>query len=201
MKKQEFFEALKKRLSGVPNEELEERFGFLSEMIDDRIEEGTPEEEAVAALGSVDKVASQIVADIPLATLVKEKVRPKRKIKTWEIVLLALGSPIWLSLLVAAAVVILALCIVLWALVISLWAVFVSLAACALALIAVGIGLAFAGRGLTGLALAGAGSVCAGLSIFCFFGCLASSKGSVILVKKIGIWIKNRFVKKEEQNA
>ncbi len=200
MKKQEFFDALKKRLSGVPHEELEERFGFLSEMIDDRIEEGIPEEEAVDALGSVDKVASQIVADIPLATLVKEKVRPKRKIKAWEMVLLALGSPIWLSLLVAAAVVILALYIVLWALVISLWAVFVSLVACALALVTVGIVLACCGRGLTGLALMGVGLVCAGLSIFLFFGCVWASKGIVILAKNIGIWIKNCFVKKEEQN-
>ena len=65
MTKQAFLSALRDGLSGLPQADLEERINFYSEMIDDRMEEGVPEEEAVAGLGSVDDVVSQILSDIP----------------------------------------------------------------------------------------------------------------------------------------
>lgn len=105
MNKQEFLGALKKRLSGLPKNEIEERLAFYGEMIDDRTEDGRTEEEAVAEIGGADEIAAQIIADIPLTRLVKEKIKPKRRLKTWEIVLIVLGSPIWLSLAIAAAAV------------------------------------------------------------------------------------------------
>ena len=91
MSKAEFLEVLRKRLSGLPREEVEERLAFYNEMIDDRIEDGLTEAEAVAGIGSVDDVARQIMAEIPLTTLVREKVRPKRILRVWEIILLVLG--------------------------------------------------------------------------------------------------------------
>ena len=48
-------------------------------------------EEAVAALGPVGEICSQILAETPLSRLVKEAVRPKRKFRVWEIILLVLG--------------------------------------------------------------------------------------------------------------
>ena len=50
MNKQEFLDALRRALSGVPLEEIEERVGFYGEMIDDRIEEGLSEVAAVAVV-------------------------------------------------------------------------------------------------------------------------------------------------------
>lgn len=47
MNKQEFLVKLRKGLSGLPKEDIEERLTFYSEMIDDRMEEGLSEEEAV----------------------------------------------------------------------------------------------------------------------------------------------------------
>ena len=44
MNKQEFLAGLRKGLSGLPQEDIEERLLFYSEMIDDRIEEGMEEE-------------------------------------------------------------------------------------------------------------------------------------------------------------
>ena len=102
MSKQEFLVQLRKGLSGFPQEDIEERLTFYSEMIDDQMEEGIMEEDAVSRIGSVDTIISQIKADIPLAKLVREKITPKKHLKAWEIVLLVLGSPIWLSLLIAA---------------------------------------------------------------------------------------------------
>lgn len=100
MDKQEFLSKLRAKLSGLPQKDLEERLSFYSEMIDDRIEEGLSEETAVKELGTVDEVAGQIIADIPLSKLVKERIKPKRALNVWEIVLLAIGSPIWLSLII-----------------------------------------------------------------------------------------------------
>ena len=97
---------------------------FYAEMLDDRIEEGLSEEEAVAAAGAVEEIVRQTVDETPLAKIAKERVRPKRHLKAWEIVLLALGSPVWLSLGIAAAAVILAVYVSLWDVIVSLWAVF-----------------------------------------------------------------------------
>ena len=131
MRKQEFLTNLEERLSGLPSKEVKERLSFYSEMIDDRVDEGVSEEEAVSALGSLDGITSQIIAEMPLNKMVKHKMDPLRRIKAWEIILLALGSPIWRSLLIALFSLVLAFYVTLWSLGISLWAVFASLVACA----------------------------------------------------------------------
>ena len=198
MNKQEFLAQLRKGLSGLPKDDIDERLTFYSEMIDDRMEDGIPEETAVCEIGAVDELVSQIIADIPLGKLVKEKITPKKKLKAWEIVLLVLGSPIWLSLLIAALAVILSLYVVLWSVIIVLWAAFASFVACGLAGIAAGAYFAVGGNALTGIAMIGAGIVCTGLSVFMFFGCKAATKGILNLTKKLAIRIKNCFIKKEE---
>ena len=198
MSKQEFLVQLRKGLSGLPQEDIEERLTFYSEMIDDRMEEGITEEDAVSRIGSVDTIISQIKADIPLAKLVREKITLKKHVRTWEIVLLLLGSPIWLSLLIAALAVILSLYASLWSVVISLWAVFVSLIGCAFGGVVAGIVIACSGNALSGIAMLAAGIVCGGLSIFMFYGCEAATKGCLILTNKITVWVKNCFIKKEE---
>ena len=197
MNKQEFLTQLRKGLSGFPQEDIEERLTFYSEMIDDRIEEGLSEQEAVSAIGTVDAIITQILADTPLTKLVKEKVKPKRTLKAWEIVLLILGSPIWLSLLIAAFVVILAVYVVIWSVVVALWSIEVAFAACSLGGIVSAVIFTFQGNGLTGLAMLSAGIICAGLSIFLFYGCKAATKGIVWLTKKMALGIKTLFVGKE----
>ena len=211
MTKNEFLGALRARLSGLSESDIEEHISFYSEMIEDRIEDGASEEDAVCGIGSVEDIAAQIIADVPLTKIAKERIKPKRRLRTWEIVLLAVGSPIWLSLGIAAAAVILALYVVLWSLIISLWAVFVSLVACALGLSVAGIAMiggpyVFAGvimasesHVFSGIALIGVGLVCAGLGIFLFFGCNAATKGAILLTKKIALGVKKAFMRKERE--
>lgn len=198
MTKQEFLAVLRKGLYGLPQADIEESITFYSEMIDDRMEEGVSEEEAVLIIGSVDEIVAQIVADIPLAKIAKERIKAKRRLSAWEIVLLVLGCPIWLSLGIAVFVVILSLYISLWSVIISLWSVFVSLAACSIGGVLACPILAIGGNGLSGVAMLAAGIICAGLGIFMFFGCKAATKGILLLTKKIAISIKNSFIKKEE---
>ncbi len=198
MSKQEFLVQLRKGLSGLPEDDIEERLTFYSEMIEDQIEEGLSEEEAVSAVGSVDEIVAQVVADIPLAKIAKERIRPKRRLSAGDIVLLALGSPIWLSLGIAAFAVILSIYISLWSVIISLWAVFASLVACSIGGVLASVIFTVGGNGASGVAMLAAGSVCAGFSIFMFYGCMAATKGTLILTKKMAIWTKSCFIKKGE---
>ena len=197
MRKDEFLKELKDQLHGLPPQDIEERLSFYGEMIDDRMEDGLTEEDAVGQIGTVDEVIAQIIAETPFIKIAKQKIKPKRKMRTWEIVLLACGSPIWLSLLIAAFAVILSLYATLWSIIVSLWAVFASLVACAFAGVAAGIGFACGGHVLPGMAMLGAAFFCAGLSAFAFFGCKAATKGAARLSVKIPLTIKKCFVGKE----
>jgi len=197
MNKQEFLAELRKGLSGLPQDDIEERLTFYNEMLEDRIEEGFSEEEAVSAAGSVEEIVGQAVDDISLAKIARERIRPKRRLKAWEIVLLALGSPVWLSLGIAAAAVVLAIYVSLWAVIVSLWAVFGALAVCAIASVPGCVIFATGGNIAPGLAILSAGMICAGFSIMMFWGCKETTKGILMLTKKITTWMKNCFIKKE----
>ena len=197
MTKIEFMMKLSRALSGLPEREVTERIGFYGEMIDDRIEEGMTEEEAVLSLGTVESVADEIVAEIPLTRIVRERIRPKRALRAWEIVLLALGSPIWLSLLISALAVVFSLVASLWATVLSLWAGCFSLAVGGVAGVLGGaVGFAWYDAG-TCMFLISAGFVAAGLSILAFFGCKALTVASARLTRGTVLGIKRMFIKKE----
>ena len=197
MNKQEFLMRLREGLSGLPKNDIEERLIFYSEMIDDRKEEGLSEEEAVREIGNIDEIISQIIADTPYARLVKEKVKPSRQLRTWEIVLLVIGSPIWLSLGIAVFSVIISVYITLWSVIISLWATEAALWCSVIGSIFSFVFLIFNGNVTSGIVMISARMVCAGISIFLFYGCKAATKGILLLTKKSVLATKNCFVKKE----
>lgn len=198
MTKLNFLLTLHKKLSALPHEEVEERLNFYSEMIEDRMEDGLTEDEAVAAVGSLDEIAAQVAGDIPLTKIARETIRPKRKMKTWEILLLVLGAPLWIPLVISVFSVALSIYISWWSVIISLWAVFGSLVGCGAGAVLFGGGVAVGGNITAGIAMVGLGLVSAGLSIFMFYGCNAATKGTVLLTKKIVLGIKKCFVRKEE---
>ena len=86
MSKQYFLTELHKGLSGLSRDEIKERLTFYSEMILYRMEEGLSEEDAISEIGSVDEIVTQAVADIPLAKIAKERIKPKRHLKALEVV-------------------------------------------------------------------------------------------------------------------
>lgn len=183
MMKHEFLASLQKKLSPLPRSEVEEQLRFYSEMIEDRMEEGMAEEEAVAAVGSVDEIVAQIAAERQIQIPKEEK--PKKQRKGWQVALLILGSPVWVPLLIAAFAVGLSLYVSLWSVIISLWAAFGSMVVCGVAGLVAGIGMALGGDPMSGLAVAGAGTVCLGLAIFLFFGCKALTDATVRLTAKL----------------
>ena len=112
--------------------------------------------------------------------------------------LIALGSPIWASLLVALVAVALALYVSLWSVIISLWAVFVSLIACGLGGVMGGTVFCLTDNVRAGLWIIGAALVCLGLGILMFYGCRAITKYFLIFTKKTVLWTKNLLLGKGE---
>ena len=172
MTKIEFMNALEKRFQDLPPEEREERIAFYGEMIDDRMEEGLSEAEAVAAVAPMDEREEPEDAEPPTAA------KHGRTWKPWQLLCLILGSPIWLSLLIAAAAVI-------FSLIVSVWAIFVALIGTCVGSTVSGIAYAVSGYGLPGTAMIAAGLICGGLSIFTLYGCKAVTKGTWFLSRKL----------------
>ncbi len=197
MDKAQFLDELKGRLSGLPESDRNERLLFYSEMMEDRMEDGLTEEEAVAGIGPVDEVVEQIMAEIPLSRLVKEKVRQRRSLKAWEVILLVLGSPVWLPLLIAAFAVCLSLYIAVWAVVISVWAVELSLAVSAVGGLFTAAFDMVKGNPAGAAFMLGAAILCGGLAILLFYGCLGLTKGLLRLTKRMLLGIKSLFMGKE----
>lgn len=196
MKKAEFLEALAQRLKGLPQGDIEKSLDYYSEMIEDRMEDGMTEEAAVAALGPLDEIANQIWMDTSLPKLIKSRTKRERDLRVWEIVLLVLGSPVWLPLLIAAIAVFFSLYIVLWSLVLVCYAVDLTFAVGTLAGLA-GIAAALlASQPVQAALFLGAGLFCGGCAILLFFGCNQVTLGIARASKGLMLWLKARFVGK-----
>lgn len=198
MTKKVFLDTLREKLYGLPSQDIEDRVAFYSEMIDDLMEEGRTEEQAVSDIGSVGKIASQIITDTPIAKITYNGILPKKRFKAWEIVLLVMGFPIWISLIASSFAVVLSLYVTLWSVIISLWAVFVSLCVSAPACAVMSVVFIASGNSTLGIVGLCAALICTGLTIFMYVGCKAATKGTLLLTKKIILGIKKRFSKKEE---
>ena len=216
MNKQDFLARLEKSLDGLPQEELAERLNFYSEMIDDRMEEGLSEEEAVAGIGPVVEIAAAAGETLPAEgpeasaqsltgasptvqqTSGQQEMppQPKQKRSTGEIVLLVLGFPLWFPLLIVTAVVGFVLIFSLWVLVLSLWAANITLIVSAAAGLVLGIWYIIRGDTLTGLAAIGAGLVLCGLAVFWHYGCKALTKAATALPQKAKAAMKKIFSRK-----
>ncbi len=140
--KLEFINALGERLSLLPREEVSGILDYYVESIDDRVEDGMDEEAAIASLGPLDDLAAKILAEqealAPPAApeppkfdweVTPEETPPpppepepkKRRMSPGIIVLLVLGSPVWLTLLLGLGCAAFGLWIAAWAVVGSLF--------------------------------------------------------------------------------
>lgn len=170
MSKTTFLNSLRKELKPLPREDIRQYIDYYSEMIDDRMEDGLSEDGAVAALGSAADIAAQILTDNPP--------KPGRKFKIWEIVLLVLGSPIWLTLGLGAVMLLLGLMliaisayVVLWSAIIVLYAADLCLLAGLVTGIAGGFHYAASGMAAPALLFFGGALICGGCMVLLFFAC------------------------------
>ena len=196
MKKQEFLDELRVKLNGLSKEELDERINFYSEMIDDRIDEGKSEEEAVADLGGVDKVIDDILEDTPLLKLIKQKAKPNRALKVWEIIFLILGFPLWFPLLLVFIILCLVGYLLVWVGVMVTYSVELGLGAASIYSL---VGFFYqVSQGSFSLTYFGGFFLCLGLAFLFIFACIGITKGTIKLTKITGRNIKRMIVGKGE---
>lgn len=170
MNKTEFIDELYHLLNSLSKAERLQHLDYYEEMIADQMEDGLTEEEAVAALGSPADIAAQILGELPP--------KPARRFPIWAIVLIVLGSPLWLSLFLAVAAVLVAVIAVVAAVYISLWAAIAAFYAADLAMllgflsgIAGGVFYLTQGISMPAVLFFGGGLVCAGATVLLFFLC------------------------------
>lgn len=196
MNKTEFISVLSGRLAALPESEIDKSVAYFSEFIDDRVEDGMSEEEAVAGFESIDEIVEKIMYETPLPVLMKARMKPKGPLTTVNIVLIILGFPVWFSLLMAGFAVILSFYVSVWAIIVSLYAVVLSLAVAGFFAI-VTCPLNFASSVQSGLFTVGCGLFSIGLGIFLFSPVKELSK----LLIKLTAWflkkIKTIFIQKE----
>ena len=192
MKKNEFLNQLKGSLRGLPESDIEERVSFYSEMIDDRVEEGLSEEEAIEDIGGIEAVLHQISEETPITRLVKERIRPKRRISALEIIIIILGFPLWFPLLMVCGVLVLIFFILLWTMIIVTYSVEFSFMAASLA------GFArFAiemSHGNMYYGYLGIGIVGFGVSCLFLIACMFATKGTAKLTKRVLVRIKRKMI-------
>lgn len=199
MKRVEFLKELKARLWALPEADIQCSLDYYSEMIDDRMEDGLTEDEAVAAIGNLEEIVQQILGETPRPPVVVEpakKAEPaKDNTKIWLIILLVLGSPLWIPLLTSAIGTVIGIYVSLWSVVIALYAAFLALAVSSVGCI---VGSFFMFGGITGGIVAwGAALVCAGLAILLLLLANLAAKGMVKLTKLV--W--NSIFRRKERSV
>ncbi|MBQ9113077.1 MAG: DUF1700 domain-containing protein [Clostridia bacterium] len=199
MTKQQFVLAVCERLGDLPQSVIDGSLDYYCEMIDDRMEEGATEEEAVAAMGTPEDIASQILMETPLPKLVKVKKESSRGLRRWEMVLLVIGSPLWIILLLAAAMIFISVYAVLWSAIVVLYSADLCLAAGAVSGFSAFVLLLMSGWIAQGFLMLAAGLVCAGSAILLFFAFNKITRGAVKLSRWIVLWLKSLFVGKGDK--
>ena len=174
MRKNEFINELKSRLRGYPKDVVQNAVNYYSECIDDAVEDGRSESEAVRALGDMDEIVRNTLKDVPLTKLVKERVKTNHKLSGFEILILILGFPLWFPLLIV-------------------WSVILAFAITAIALLIGGLGVALTSAGAFMTGAVGAGVFTIGGGLACF-GASLILLGFVPLLAKGGISIGKWFL-------
>lgn len=196
MTKQQFLDALRKGLSQLPEEEIRKQQAYYSEIIDDMVEDGMTEQEAVSRLGSVQEIYENILLDTPLPLLVKTKTRPKGGWTALTFVLVILGFPVWFPIAAALFAVVLSVYAVIWTLVIVAFAVVL-----AIILGAVMFGIFFVRLLFTSLSAAllalGFALGLAGVALLAGFIAVGCCKLIIRATAAIGRGIKSLFIRKE----
>lgn len=101
MNKQEYVNRLNELLACLPADHRLESVSFYEEMIDDRMEDGMTEEQAVAALDAPGVAAEKILDDLPAVPRAVVKTRRKSRALLWSAAII--GSPLWVALALAFA--------------------------------------------------------------------------------------------------
>ena len=200
MDRVEFLNRLSDQLRHLPAPEVERLRNYYDEMIQDRIEDGMSEEDAVETVGSIEEAVKSAMYETSIPTLMKVRLKESKEKspnKVLWMVLLILGAPIWLPLVLVFLSVCLVLYCTIWILVMAAYLTELSLALAAIT------GFISAAVHLlrlsvpTALCTLGLGLVSAAVAMYLFHPLTRLAKtlmrGTVLFVKRI----KTLFIRKE----
>lgn len=194
MNKADFLSSLAAGLSGLSAREAQMSLDFYSEMIDDRMEDGMSEAEAVAALGTVEDIVREIYMEKPLPVILKSKQR--RGMQGWEIALLILGSPLWLPLLLVLVPMVFLVYLMIWLTVAMSWLGMACVLLSGVLCVGTSVVQLFKGDLAQALFLLGSGLVVSPLGVLWFYGNRKVTEWGIGLTFKFGRVIKRMFVRK-----
>lgn len=194
MKKREFLRELEKRLQALPPEERRRSVDFYAEIIADKMEDGMSEQEAIEELGDMEDIVRSVYAaasvspppynpspqyepnaeriNVREAKVIAEGEQSKKALSPAWIVLIVLGSVVWIPLLIAGAAVLFAGIIVVLALLFSLFFVLFALF------------VSGAGSAISGIVSVISGSLAPGIFSFGFG--LMLVFGAILLIEPVG---------------
>ncbi|MBN1778067.1 MAG: DUF1700 domain-containing protein [Clostridiales bacterium] len=192
MNKHDFLNELSSRLARLPDTERDKAYAFYAEIIDDSMEDGMSEEEAVGKLGSLDEITERIIAEVPMSTIIKHRVAGKNR-GLYMVLLLICGFPIWFPILISLFSVLLTLFIVFWIVDLVVWVVFGSVAAAAVgSCIGFFLNPEFGMR----LLLLGGALACSGCAILLFPASVSVTKQFALITCQLWMKLKNAMLKK-----
>lgn len=129
MNKHEFLLKLSQKLADLTQEDIDKSLDYYSEIIDDSVEDGQSEDEAVEALGSLDEIASQILSDSTV-TKKPQPLQPKKQgFAALAIILIILGFPLWFPIVSTIFSLVLTAYVIIWTMVVVLYAIVFAFAA------------------------------------------------------------------------
>lgn len=182
MNKQEYINRLNELLTCLPVDHRLESISFYEEMIDDRIEDGMTEEQAVAALDAPGVAAEKILDDLPAVPRAVAKTRRKSRALLWGAAII--GSPLWVALALAFAATVLGIYLCIWLIAVCIWVIAIGGILC----LPLGTLLAFWGIEAGNVAFAlwsfGGGLVGSALGALCARGAFAASRQLALLSRK-----------------
>ena len=174
MNKAVFLDCIKEKIRHLPYEDLRRNLDFYGEMIDDRMEEGLSEEEAVATMELPELIAEKILDENDAAA--SQEATAKQTKRRWYAIPLSVLYGLILMLL--------------WTAVAVVYAILISLAGAALVLLTYCVLSAVASEPAPALVFGGAALVCIGAFLFLLPVCRAVRRGSCGVGRRLGQKIK-----------
>ena len=206
MNKNSFLDALQKCLCQLPKGDVEQSVQYYSEIIDDKIEGGQSEGEAVVSLGAPEKIAEEILGSFKKEE--EQKPRTVKKKKGWQSGLLIAGAPLGVPLAIAFLVSVLCVGLSVYvsavAAVISVAVIVAALSLYGVACVSLALITVFTGTGALCLFYASMGFVCIGAFIMLIIPTInllkLSVSGSKLLFLLTKRFVVRKGARKNEKN-
>lgn len=180
MSEKEYLKKLKRRLSPLKKNDRDSLLDFYKEMIEDKMENGKTEYEAVSELEPVETVAERTLDEYGINRN-DPKVKLKTRLSPLAIVLIIVGSPLWIGLAAGAVGAAVGLLCGALAVVVSVVVACVCLTLCGPIVFVSGIVRLFTDVG-SGLIAMGSGLVATAIGVI---GAIGIYKLTIFIIEKI----------------